>query len=55
MPEDPHCSKCCPVEQPEPPEPWSPPSVVYLWLAIVAVVMVGGWGLIVWGLAGGWR
>ncbi|MGY0062806.1 hypothetical protein ACWY4P_40775 [Streptomyces sp. LZ34] len=54
MPDDPHCSKCCPVEPPKKPEPWSPPFGVYVWLAAVAVVMVGGWALIMWGL-GGWR
>lgn len=34
MPEDPHCSKCCPVEPPKKAEPWSPPLAVWLWLAM---------------------
>ncbi|WP_275558546.1 hypothetical protein [Streptomyces sp. 5-6(2022)] len=54
MPDDPHCSKCCPVKPPKPDEPWSPPPAVYLWLAIIGTLMVGGWALIMWGL-GGWR
>ncbi|MGW7696084.1 hypothetical protein ACWGMA_46015 [Streptomyces asiaticus] len=53
MPDDPHCSKCCPVEPPKKPEPWSPPLAVFLWLAIIGTVVVGGWALIMWGL-GAW-
>jgi hypothetical protein len=53
VPDDPHCSKCCPVEPPEASEPWSPPWAVYLWLLIIVTVVVGGWGLIIWGL-GAW-
>ncbi|MFF6847092.1 hypothetical protein [Streptomyces antimycoticus] len=54
MPDDPHCSKCCPVEPPKPAEPWSPPLAVFVWLAMFGVVVVGGWALIMWGL-GAWR
>ncbi|MFE9003135.1 hypothetical protein ACFYOY_13480 [Streptomyces sp. NPDC007875] len=54
MPDDPHCSKCCPVEPPKKPEPWSPPLAVFVWLAMASVVVVGGWALIMWGL-GAWR
>ncbi|MFJ4637556.1 hypothetical protein ACIP69_18270 [Streptomyces hygroscopicus] len=53
MPEDPHCSKCCPVEPPKADEPWSPPLGVFVWLSMAGVVVVGGWALIMWGL-GGW-
>ncbi|MEU0845819.1 hypothetical protein ABZ370_41100 [Streptomyces sp. NPDC005962] len=53
MPDDPHCSKCCPVKPPEPPDPVVWPWGVFLWLAVAAVVMVGGWGLIMWAF-GAW-
>ncbi|MET7763876.1 hypothetical protein [Streptomyces sp. NPDC005336] len=51
---DPHCSKCCPVPPPKPPEPVVWPWGVFLWLVAAAAVMVGGWGLVVYGLGSLW-
>lgn len=48
---DPHCSKCCPVKPPPPAAPVVWPSGMYLWLGVIIIVVVGGWALLMWGLA----
>ncbi|MEK8169875.1 hypothetical protein NKH77_08900 [Streptomyces sp. M19] len=44
----PHCSKCCPVKPPPPPERWVWPFGVYFWLITGCLALVGAWWLVLW-------
>ncbi|MEV6652689.1 hypothetical protein [Streptomyces sp. NPDC051219] len=46
---EPHCSKCCPVEEPALAEPDRLSSGAAAWVLGVATLLVGGYVLLMWG------
>jgi hypothetical protein len=52
---DPHCSKCCPVKPPAPPEPFVAPFGMYLWGAVGIAGVVGAWWAVAWLGSSLWR